>query len=818
MFRFSFGKCYNINEVFYMNNGVFLTKESFMSSFKTRLKKTYMKEIETSNVRERYNILGTLLKEEISKDWMTTDELMAKNDQKKVYYFSMEFLMGRLITNNLMNQGVREVVEEAFNEMGFDLNEVEHFESDPGLGNGGLGRLAACYLDSMASLGIPGYGNCIRYRYGLFKQKIIDGYQEELPDNWLSDGYVWEIRKQEEAVDVPFFGHIEWNDGFVYKPSEYIKAVPYDVPIVGDGNGVVNYLRLWNAEPSTRYPQGKSPFEYENELQKISGFLYPDDTTYEGKQLRLTQQYFFSSAGVKSIVDKHFQRHGTLKNLPEYVVMHINDTHATLIIPEMMRIFLDEYNLSWDEAWEITTKTTAYTNHTILAEALEKWPIDIMKPLLPRIYQLIEEINRRFCLELLEKFGYERSEMIEKLAIIGNGVVRMANLCIVASFSVNGVAKLHTDILKNIEMKDFYDLYPDKFINVTNGITHRRWLLHSNKELTALLEEHIGDGFKKNPFELEKLMKFAKDKAFQEKFLAVKHAKKIQLAKRIQIEQGIEIDPDSIFNIQVKRLHEYKRQLMNAIHIMSVYNNLKNDALFREDYVPHTFIFGAKAAGAYHFAKKIIKLINTIAEKVNNDEETNKYLKVVFVENYNVSYAEMIMPAADISEQISTASKEASGTGNMKFMMNGALTLGTMDGANVEIHDLVQDDNIFIFGMDSEEVNNIYQHGGYNSQEIYQNNPELHNILDQLVNGFFEKEHKDEFRDIFNNLVYGDHYFVLKDYASYKAIHEVANDAYKNKNAWAEKAIVNIAKSGIFASDRSIKEYVDNIWHVKTIK
>ena len=802
-----------------MKTGVFRTKESFIKEFKSRLKKTYLKEISTSTIRERYNILGTLIREEISKDWINTNKLLEKKDQRKVYYFSMEFLMGRLITNNLMNMGIHDLVETAFNELGLDLNEVEHYESDPGLGNGGLGRLAACYLDSMASLGIPGYGNCIRYRYGLFRQKIIDGYQEELPDNWLSDGYVWEIRREEEAVDIPYFGQVNYeeNKGFVYYPNEYIKAVPYDVPIVGDGNGIVNYLRLWNAEPSKTFPKGKSPFTYENELQKISGILYPDDTTFEGKQLRLKQQYFFSSAGVKSITNAHLKKYGTLKNLANYVVFHINDTHPTLIIPELMRILLDEQNMEWDEAWQIVTESVAYTNHTILAEALEKWPVDILKPLLPRIYQLIEEINRRFQLDLLEKYGYAKTDLVNHLSIIENGLVKMANLCIIAGYSVNGVAKLHTDILKHIEMKDFYNLYPNKFHNVTNGITHRRWLLHSNKELTGLIEEYIGPGFKKDLSQLEKLLLYKDDETFLKRFLDIKHLKKEQLAKRIFDEQGIILDMNSIFDIQVKRLHEYKRQLMNAFHIMSIYNDLKNNEEFRNQYEPHTFIFGAKAAATYYFAKKVIKLINTIANKVNSDEETNKYLKVVFVENYNVSYAEVIMPAADISEQISTASKEASGTGNMKFMMNGALTLGTLDGANVEIYDLVGKDNIFIFGMNSDEVNNLLHNGGYNPSEIYQNDSELHYILDQLVNGFFEKESPKEFQEIFNNLVYSDRYFVLKDYHAYKLAHEKANKAYKDKLEWAKKAVINIAKSSIFSSDRAIKEYANNIWYVKSM-
>ncbi|PKK94785.1 MAG: glycogen phosphorylase, partial [Tenericutes bacterium HGW-Tenericutes-5] len=517
-----------------MRLGVFKTKDSFQKAFKEKLKKTYYKDISDSTIRERYNILGQLVKEEISKDWLNTEKIISETSEKKVYYFSMEFLMGRLITNNLMNMGIRDVCEDGFKEMGFDLNEVEDYESDPGLGNGGLGRLAACYLDSMASLGILGYGQCIRYRYGLFRQKIKNGYQEERPDNWLNDGYVWEIRRQEKSVDIPFFGYVNWeNSKMVYHPAEVIRAVPYDVPIVGADNGIVNYLRLWNAEPAKKYPENRSPFDYETELQKISGFLYPDDTTYEGKQLRIKQQYFLSAAGVKSITEEHKKKFNTLSNLADHVVMHINDTHPTLIIPELMRILLDEENMEWDEAWAIVTKVVAYTNHTILAEALEKWPIDIMRPLLPRIYQLIEEINRRFTLELLEKYGYEKEQLIRELAIIGDGVVRMAHLCIVTSFSVNGVAKLHTDILKNIEMKKFYDLYPEKFNNVTNGITHRRWLLHSNKELTALIASKIGEGFKKNPSELEKLLAFVDDKDFQEAFLEVKLLKKKALAEKI---------------------------------------------------------------------------------------------------------------------------------------------------------------------------------------------------------------------------------------------------------------------------------------------
>jgi len=801
-----------------MRLGVFKTSDSFIKAFKERLKKTYYKDVQESSIRERFNILGTLVREEIAKDWLNTEKLIASNQAKRVYYFSMEFLMGRLITNNLMNMGIRDICEQGFNDMGYDLNEVENYESDPGLGTGGLGRLAACYLDSMASLGILGYGQCIRYRYGLFRQKMKNGYQEERPDNWLSDGYVWEIRRQEKSVDIPFNGNVSWEKGkFVYHPQEVIRAVPYDVPIIGDHNEIVNYLRLWNAEPAKKYPENRSPFEYENELQKISGFLYPDDTTYEGKQLRIKQQYFLSAAGVKSITNEHKERYGTLTNLAEKVVLHINDTHPTLVIPELMRILIDEECLEWDDAWEIVNKSVAYTNHTILAEALEKWPVDIIQPLLPRIYQIIEEINRRFTLQLLENLGYKNEQLIRELAIIGDGVVRMAHLCIVASFSVNGVAKLHTEILKNIEMNKFYNLYPEKFNNVTNGITHRRWLLHSNKELTKLIESKIGSGFKKKPQELEKLMKFVDNQDLQKEFLKVKRIKKQALAERIFQEQGIQINPDSIFDIQVKRLHEYKRQLMNALHIMSIYNTLKANKDFRTNYVPHTFIFGAKAAETYYFAKKIIKLINTIAKKVNNDPETNEYLKVVFVENYNVSYAEIIMPAADISEQISTASKEASGTGNMKFMMNGAITLGTLDGANVEINELVGSDNIFIFGLDSNEVNAHYRNYDYDPKKIYDADSEIRILLDQLVNGFFEDVDRYEFKEIFDNLVYRDQYFVLNDYQAYKQACNLANEAYKDEKRWAKMALVNIAKSGVFSSDRSINDYAEKIWQVNSV-
>ncbi len=797
-----------------MNYKTFCSKTAFKKAFEERLKRTYMQDIPHSSVRERYNVLGMLLKEEIALDWINTNQTLVSLKPKEVHYFSMEFLMGRLITNNLMNMGVRDVVNQAFADEGLDLNEVENFEPDPGLGNGGLGRLAACYLDSMASLGIPGFGHCIRYRYGLFRQKIKNGYQEERPDNWLSDGYVWEVRKEEEAEDIPYFGYVEFNGKMIYKPSEYIRAVPYDVPIVGNQNGVVNSLRLWNAEPSRKYPKDKEPFEYEAELQRISGFLYPDDTTDDGKRLRLMQQYFFSSAGVKSVLRQHKGTYGTLKNLADKHIFHINDTHPTLVIPELMRILLDEEGMEWDEAWSITQKATAYTNHTILSEALEKWPVSIIRPMLPRIYQLIEEIDRRFCLFLKDKFGIQKNELANRVSIIKNNLVRMANLCVISASSVNGVAKLHTEILKNIEMKDFFELFPEKFHNVTNGITHRRWLIHTNTELTDILKDTIGDDFIKHPEKMNDFLAFQDDPEVQKKILAMKRTKKVALANRIFHEQGLRINPDSLFDIQVKRLHEYKRQLMNALHIMYLYQKLKTDIKFRENYFPHTFIFGAKAASAYYFAKKVIKLINTIAKKVNNDEDASDYLKVVFVENYNVSYAEIIMPSADLSEQISTASKEASGTGNMKFMMNGAITIGTEDGANVEIHELVGDDNIVIFGLRADEVNRITKEKSYRPKEVYDQKPELQKVLNQLINGFFEDVHTDEFQEIFNKLVYEDRFFVLKDCESYKLAHAKANELYKDRTGWARKAIINIAKSGVFSSDRAVMEYADIIWHV----
>jgi len=797
-------------------NEYFINEHTFIKEFKNRIIERYILDIEDASIRQKYNVLGEMVSEVISADWLKTNTYLSENSVKEVHYFSMEFLMGRLITNNIMNLGLRDVVEKGLNLENIDLNEVENYEADAGLGNGGLGRLAACFLDSIASMALPGFGNGIRYRYGLFEQKIEDGYQVEKPDDWLKDGYVWEVRRDEESLDIPFGGHVVFeNSEAVYYPNEIISAVPYDVPIVGNKNGVVTSLRLWNAEPTDTYPENTDAFEYDSSIRNISGFLYPDDATREGKILRLKQQYFFSAAGVRSILEKHYKRYSTFTNLPDKLVFQINDTHPSLVIPELMRLLVDDYKLPWDEAWAITNKSCAYTNHTILAEALEKWHVDIFKPVLPRIYQIIEEINSRFCAMLIEK-NYSQ-DTINSLAIIAYDKIRMAHLAIVGAFSVNGVAALHTRILKNIEMKDFNTLYPAKFNNKTNGITHRRWLLHSNPKLSEIINL-VSDNWETNPNELENLLPKAKTKKYQKLIKDMKLQKKTALAQRIFNEQGIQLDPNSIFDIQVKRMHEYKRQLMNALHIMHVYNKLKNDKDYKANYHPHSFIFGAKAASGYYYAKLIIKLINSIASIVNNDEDTSHLLKVVFVENYNVTYAELIMPACDISEQISTASKEASGTGNMKFMMNGGLTLGTMDGANVEIAELVGEENIFIFGLTSDEVNKKTNENNYNPRAIYENNNDLKLVIDQLTNGFFKEVDDSEFLEIREKLLLQDKYYVLEDFNGYMLAHDRANDYYKDQAKWNESCIINIGKSGYFSSDRTISQYAKEIWDIKPMK
>ena len=804
-----------------MNYPYFKDSETFKKEFVSMVENKYAIDFKDSTPYQQFVVLGQMLRLYIAKDWHNTLKAIDEGKQKVVYYFSMEFLMGRMITNNLMNAGVYPVVSKAFKELGLDLNNVEHQESDAGLGNGGLGRLAACFMDSVASLGLPVMGNCIRYHYGFFEQGIKNGYQVEHPDNWLKDINVWEIRKENEAIEIPFYGNIEiesdFNGGFVVKHrnARCIKAVPYDVPIIGDNNHIVTTLRLWNAEPAQIYPD-EDAFEYHRKLRNISSMLYPNDSTYEGKILRLQQQYFFVSAGVISAVRHHKKLYGTCTNLADKVVFHINDTHPSLIIPELMRILVDEEHMEWEQAWEITKNCCAYTNHTILAEALEKWSLDLFRTLLPRIYTIVEEINRRLSIEVEERYGYNSRQWYD-MAIIKNGQVHMANLAVHGSFSVNGVAQLHTDILKYSEMATFNEYYPNKFNNKTNGITHRRWLLHINPEMDAILKKICPKWVKDPENEFKKLLPYKDDPKIQDAFFKMKLARKRALIAKIYQSQGISLDANSIFDIQVKRLHEYKRQLMNALHIMYIYNRLKQDEGFRNNYYPHTFIFGAKSAPSYVFAKKVIKLINTIADKVNNDPETNNLLKVVFVINYNVTYAETIIPAADVSEQISTASKEASGTSNMKFMMNGAVTIGTLDGANVEIKDFVGDDNIVIFGMTAEEVVGYYKNGNYNPREIYDNDPYIHEVIDQLTNGFFENVDKNEFMAIRNNLLNNDNYFVLKDFASYAMAQERINELYKDKAKWLSMCITNTAMSGYFTTDRTMKQYNEDIWHVEKI-
>lgn len=790
--------------------------KTFAKAFQERVEEKYIMDFKDASPRQLYHVLGEMVFTAIAPQWRDTKARYAQKQPKQVHYFSMEFLMGRLITNNINNLGLRPLVESALDSLGLDLNALEHVETDAGLGNGGLGRLAACFLDSIASLHYAGHGNGIRYRYGLFEQEIQNGYQIEKPDDWLKDQYVWEVRQEEEALDIEFGGYVSYEGSqFAYVPNEVIRAVPYDVPIVGDRNGVINTLRLWNAEPTKTYPAHKNAFEIDQEIRQISGFLYPDDTSYEGKILRIKQQYFFSAAGVQNLLKKHLQYHKTHDNFAELNVIQINDTHPSLVIPEMMRMLMDVYGYGWDDAWTITSQTCAYTNHTLLAEALEKWPISMIQPTLPRVYQIIEEINRRYMMTLSAQ--YEDPAMHEKLAIIAQGQVRMAHLAIAGSFSVNGVAALHTELLKTIEMKEFDALYPGKFNNKTNGITHRRWLEHINPELTQLITDLHGG----QPFEIEHLLTLndhADDVKLQKALADIKKQKKTLLAARIFAEQGIKVNPESLFDVQIKRLHEYKRQLMNALHIMMVYNRLKTDPLYYQQYVPHTFIFGAKAAGGYHYAKKIIKLINTIAKKVNEDPAVNEKLTVVFVENYNVTYAEQIIPACDISEQISTAGKEASGTGNMKFMMNGAITLGTLDGANVEIAEKVGENNVIIFGLNVDEVNAYVANHAYHPQTVYENNPEIRTVIDQLTNGFFGDVAIDEFKEIKEKLLTHDQYFVLEDLTAYQIAHEKANTLYQDPKVWYRMALKNIANSGHFSSDRTIEQYAQEIWQLTALR
>lgn len=799
-----------------------IDKNSFKRDYNNKFVQLHGKELKEGNNQQKYEALGSLVRDYVISTWMDTNNRYNQTGEKQVYYFSMEFLLGRLLGDFLLNLGIRDICREALSELDIDLEEIENLEHDQGLGNGGLGRLAACFLDSMASLNIAGHGCGIRYKYGFFEQKIVDCQQVEASDNWLREGNVWEIKKQDKAEIVKFGGSIisDYVNGkltFTHVNYEPVLAVPYDTPIVGYENEVVNTLRLWSAEPVSNefdfssFSRGDflKAISYKNSVEAISLVLYPEDSFDEGKMLRLKQQYFFVSAGIQSIV-RHYKKHkGDIKLLDEKIAIHINDTHPTLAIPELMRILLDEEGLSWENAWRITQNTISYTNHTILAEALEKWPVDMFKSLLPRIYMIIEEINRRYCEELWNKY-LGQWDKISRMAIIGDGYVRMANLAIVGSHSVNGVAKLHTEILKKREMSDFYYLYPSKFNNKTNGITHRRWLIRSNPKLTKLLVDTIGDSFIKHPTDLENFKNYLDDPGVLEKLGQIKKDNKERLAQEIYKSNGIVIDTNSIFDVQIKRIHAYKRQTLNCLRIMDLYNKLiENPNL---DIIPRTFIFAGKAAPGYYLAKNIIELICRVAETVNNDPRVNDKIKVVMLENYQVSLAEKIIPATDLSEQISTTTKEASGTSNMKFMMNGAITIATLDGANIEIKDEVGEDNIVIFGLNAEEVLNYHKQGGYSSWDVCNNDPRLQRVTNDLINGKYCSD-KDRFRTIYENLLtYNDEFFVLKDFDAYLAAQDKVNKLYMNKEKWQRMCGVNIAHSGIFSSDRTIQEYATGIW------
>ena len=809
-------------------------KEEFKKSVKENVKMLYRKTIEEATQEQIFQAVSLAVKDVIIDNWLLTQKQYEKDDPKIVYYLSMEFLMGRALGNNLINLCAYDEVKEALDELGFDLNVIEDQEPDPALGNGGLGRLAACFLDSLATLGYCAYGCGIRYHYGLFKQKIEDGYQVEVPDNWLKNGYPFELRRPEYAKEVKFGGYVDveydyatGRTHFVQKGYQSVLAVPYDMPIVGYNNKIVNTLRIWDAEPITDFrldlfDKGEyhKAVEQENLAKNIVEVLYPNDNHYAGKELRLKQQYFFISASIQAAIAKFKKAHSNLHDLPKKVTFQLNDTHPTMTVAELMRILVDEENLSWDEAWDITTHTCAYTNHTIMAEALEKWPIELFSKLLPRIYQIIEEINRRFIEEIKAKYPGNQ-EKIRKMAIIYDGQVKMAHLAIAGGYSVNGVAQLHTEILKKQELRDFYEMYPEKFNNKTNGITQRRFLLHANPLLASWITDHIGDGWITNLPELSKLKVYADDKRAQQEFMNIKYQNKVRLAKYILEHNGIEVDPNSIFDVQVKRLHEYKRQLMNILHVMYLYNKIKEHP--EMDFYPRTFIFGAKAAAGYKRAKLTIKLINAVADVVNNDPSINGKLKVVFIENYRVSNAEMIFAAADVSEQISTASKEASGTGNMKFMLNGAPTLGTMDGANVEIVEEVGAENAFIFGLSADEVINYENNGGYDPMQYFNNDPDIRNVLMQLINGTYSHGDFNLFRDIYDSLLNAnssdraDTYFILADFKSYAKAQEEVEKAYRDEARWAKMALLNTACAGKFSSDRTIQQYVDEIWHLDKV-
>ena len=810
-----------------------IDKNEFKKSVIANVRNLYRKNIEEATTSQVYHAVALAVKDMIIDRWIATHEEYDKQDVKIVYYMSMEFLTGRFLGNNIINLCEQKEISEALQELGFDLNAIEDQERDPALGNGGLGRLAACFLDSLSTLGYPAYGCGIRYRYGLFRQQIKDGFQVEVPDEWLKDGYPFEIRRSEYATEVKFGGYVEtqWDgqrNHFVQKGYQSILAVPYDIPIVGYGNNVVNSLRIWDAQPVQSFNLAdfdkgnyQKAVEQENLAKTIVEVLYPNDNHYAGKELRLKQQYFFISASVQRAVKKYKEKHDDIHKFYEKVTFHMNDTHPTVAVAELMRILLDEENLGWDEAWEITTKTCAYTNHTIMSEALEKWPIELFSRLLPRIYQIVEEINRRFVEEIKRLYPGDH-EKIRRMAIIYDGQVRMAHLAIVGSYSVNGVAKLHTEILEKQELKDFYEMMPQKFNNKTNGITQRRFLLHGNPLLADWVTSKIGSEWITDLSQVKKLKVFVDDEKCQQEFMNIKYQNKLRLARYIKEHNGIDVDPRSIFDVQVKRLHEYKRQLMNILHVMYLYNQLKDNP--NMDIVPRTFIFGAKAAAGYTRAKLTIKLINAVADVINNDRTINGKLKVVFIEDYCVSNAELIFAAADVSEQISTASKEASGTGNMKFMLNGALTIGTMDGANVVMAEEVGKENMFIFGASADEIINLENNGGYDPMEIFNSDQDIRRVLMQLINGYYAPQDPELFRDIYNSLLNtqssdrADTYFILKDFRSYAEAEDRIDKAYRDEKWWARTAMLNTACSGKFSSDRTIEEYVKDIWHLNKVK
>ena len=810
-------------------------KEAFKKDVEQNVKQLFRKTVDEASQQELYQAVSYVVKDAIIDDWIATQKQYEKDDPKIVYYMSMEFLLGRALGNNLINMTAYKEVKEALEEMGLNLNELEDQEPDPALGNGGLGRLAACFLDSLASLGYAAYGCGIRYRYGMFKQKIKDGYQEERPDNWLKNGNPFELRRPEYAKEVRFGGNIrvEYDDKtgdirFKQENYESVLAVPYDYPIVGYDNHIVNTLRIWDAEPIVDFQLDSfdrgdyhKAVEQQNLAKTIVEVLYPNDNHYAGKELRLKQQYFFVSASLQAALTKYKKHHDDIHKLPEKMTIQMNDTHPTVAVAELMRLLLDEEGLGWDEAWEITTKTCAYTNHTIMAEALEKWPIDLFSRLLPRVYQIIQEIDRRFVAKIREMYpGNE--EKVAKMQILRDGQVKMAHLAIVAGYSVNGVARLHTEILKKQELRDFYEMMPEKFNNKTNGITQRRFLMHGNPLLADWVTDKLGTKDWITDLSLMSgLKKWVDDEEALKEFMSIKYENKVRLAKYIKEHNGIEVDPRSIFDVQVKRLHEYKRQLLNILHVMYLYNEIKEHPEI--SFYPRTFIFGAKASAGYIRAKQIIKLINSVADVVNNDRSINGKLKVVFIEDYRVSNAEIIFAAADVSEQISTASKEASGTGNMKFMLNGAPTLGTMDGANVEIVEEVGAENAFIFGLSSDEVINYENNGGYNPMDIYNSDADIRRVVNQLVDGTYSQGDKEMYRDLYNSLLTvqggskADTYFILKDFRSYADTQKKVEEAYRDKDRWAKMALLNTASCGKFSSDRTIQEYVDDIWHLDKV-